>query len=117
MNWLGKAPVVSVLIAAAMLAAPFILKSEIDTTETRFEIAREAAREFYVHNPRLAVDALGELILEPAWLEEARAAAWASFGADPGWQAAKKDSEVDGPLVVKQHVSLLEPAIADLPLA
>jgi len=49
--------------------------------------------------------------------EEARAAAWASFGSDPGWQAAKKASEVDGPLVVKQHVTLLSPAMADLPLA
>ena len=49
--------------------------------------------------------------------EAARDAAWASFGSDPGWQAAKKASEANGPLVVKQHVSLLSPAMADLPLA
>ena len=43
--------------------------------------------------------------------EEARAAAWASFGSDPGWQAAKKASEVDGPLVVKaaRHASCRQP--------
>ncbi|MCU4652022.1 NIPSNAP family protein [Roseibacterium sp. SDUM158016] len=49
--------------------------------------------------------------------EAARAAAWASFGSDPGWQAAKKASEVKGPLVVKQQVSLLSPAMPGLPLA
>ena len=49
--------------------------------------------------------------------EQARAAAWASFGADPGWQAAKRASEVDGPLVTSQHCMVLTPAMAGLPIA
>lgn len=49
--------------------------------------------------------------------EETRKAAWASFGGDAGWQAAKKASEVNGPLVVKQHISVLTPAASGLPIS
>ena len=49
--------------------------------------------------------------------EEARSAAWASFAADAGWQAAKKASEVGGPLVTRQHCAVLKPAMAGLPIA
>lgn len=44
--------------------------------------------------------------------EEARKAAWAAFGADSEWVAAKKASEVDGPLLKNQIVSVLSPAFA-----
>ncbi len=44
--------------------------------------------------------------------EEARKVAWAAFGADSEWAAAKKASEVDGPLLKSQIVSVLLPAFA-----
>ena len=48
--------------------------------------------------------------------EEARRAAWASFGADAGWKEAKARSEVDGPLISKQRANLLYPVMAGLPI-
>ena len=111
MNWLAKAPVVSVLIVAAMLAAPFILRGENGATATRFGQARDQARDFYVHNPRLAVDALGELILDPVWLEEARAAANASSSsADvelPMRMLARSQAKLDG-MVETAHAARMK---------
>jgi membrane associated rhomboid family serine protease len=78
LDWLRKAPIVSLLIASAMIAVPFIMQADFDDTGARFENARDEARNFVVHNPQLAVDALGTLILDPEWLDEARAAAEAS---------------------------------------
>ncbi len=49
--------------------------------------------------------------------EDARKAAWASFGADPEWRAVKAASESDGPLVAKQHSTVLTPLLPGLPLA
>jgi hypothetical protein len=49
--------------------------------------------------------------------EEARSTAWAAFGADPEWRAVKAASEVDGPLLKNQTVSVLSPAVAGLLLA
>jgi hypothetical protein len=49
--------------------------------------------------------------------EDDRGKAWAAFGADPGWRAVKAASEVDGPLLKNQSVSVLSPAIAGLLLA
>ncbi len=49
--------------------------------------------------------------------EAARKAAWAAFGADPRWQAVKAASEVDGPLLRAQTVSVLTPNMASLLLA
>lgn len=49
--------------------------------------------------------------------EEARKAAWAAFVADPEWDALKKASEVNGPLLKSQTVTVLTPAMAGLPLA
>jgi hypothetical protein len=46
--------------------------------------------------------------------EKARTDAWASFGADAEWKAIKAASEVDGPLLQTQTVSLLSPAVAGL---
>ena len=48
--------------------------------------------------------------------DAARKAAWASFGADPEWKAIKAASEVDGPLIARQVATVLNPAIAGLPL-
>lgn len=48
--------------------------------------------------------------------EAARSAGWASFGTDPDWKAVKAASEVDGPLLASQSVSVLSPAAAGMPL-
>lgn len=49
--------------------------------------------------------------------EDDRTKSWASFGADPDWRAVKAASEVDGPLLKSQSVSVLSPAVAGLLLA
>lgn len=41
--------------------------------------------------------------------DAARTAAWAAFGADAQWKAAKSNSEADGPLLASQTTVLLEP--------
>lgn len=46
--------------------------------------------------------------------EEDRSRAWASFGADPQWLMVKAASEVNGPLLKQQTVSVLSPAVAGL---
>jgi hypothetical protein len=49
--------------------------------------------------------------------EDERGKAWAAFGADPDWRAVKAASEVNGPLLKTQSVSVLSPAVAGLLLA
>jgi hypothetical protein len=49
--------------------------------------------------------------------EEDRTTAWAAFAADPEWRAVKAATEVDGPLLKTQAVSVLSPALAGLLLA
>lgn len=46
--------------------------------------------------------------------EKSRTEGWASFGADPEWKAVKSASEVNGPLLASQTVSVLSPAAAGL---
>ncbi|MEP9377148.1 NIPSNAP family protein [Aquabacter sp. CN5-332] len=46
--------------------------------------------------------------------ETSRAAGWAAFGADPDWKTVKTASEVNGPLLASQTVSVLSPAAAGL---
>jgi hypothetical protein len=46
--------------------------------------------------------------------EDDRGKAWAAFGADPEWLAVKAATEVDGPLLRHQTVSVLSPAVAGL---
>lgn len=46
--------------------------------------------------------------------EEDRTKGWAAFGADAGWREIKAASEVDGPLLKNQTVSVLSPAVAGL---
>lgn len=43
-----------------------------------------------------------------------RSTAWAAFGADPDWRAVKAATEVDGPLLKNQSVTVLSPAVAGL---
>ena len=44
----------------------------------------------------------------------ARKKAWAAFGADADWAAAKAASEIDGPLLKSQVISVLSPVGASL---
>jgi hypothetical protein len=46
--------------------------------------------------------------------EDDRGKAWAAFGADPEWRVVKAASEVNGPLLKSQTVSVLSPAVAGL---
>ncbi len=46
--------------------------------------------------------------------EKARTDGWASFGNDGEWKAIKTASEVDGPLLASQTISVLSPAGAGL---
>jgi membrane associated rhomboid family serine protease len=100
LSWLRKVPIMSVMIASAMIATPFLLGSNAGPTVSHFEEARDDARDFLVHNPSLEVDSLGALILDAAWLEEARAAAEASgSSADvelPSRMLARSQAKLDG---------------------
>lgn len=80
MAWLQKTPIVAVLFAVAMASVPFLLASNptADAGANPFGDARDEARAYLMRNPRLEVDAMGELILDAAWIEEARATAAAS---------------------------------------
>ena len=49
--------------------------------------------------------------------EDDRAKAWAAFGADSEWRQIKAASEVNGPLLKTQTVSVLSPAVAGLLLS
>lgn len=48
--------------------------------------------------------------------EADRIKAWAAFGADPEWLVVKASTEVNGPLLKNQTVSVLSPTVAGLPL-
>lgn len=75
LGWLRKTPLVSLLFAVAIAAVPFLLGDPSPGAGARFDAAREAARDYFVRNPALDVDAVGELVLDGAWLAEARAEA------------------------------------------
>ncbi len=76
MGWLRNFPIVSLLFAAAIAAVSFQLAHDPGEAD----LAGEAAREYFARHAQLEVDALGELILEPAWLIETRESA-ANFDA------------------------------------
>jgi NIPSNAP len=46
--------------------------------------------------------------------EDDRSKAWAAFGVYPEWRAVKAASEVNGPLLKNQTVSVLSPAVGGL---
>ncbi len=75
LGWLQKTPLVSLLFAVAIAAVPFLLGDPSPGAGARFDDAREAARDYFVRNPSLDVDAVGELVLDGVWLAEARTAA------------------------------------------
>lgn len=99
MGWLKTIPIVSVLLAVGLAAAPFVIDPARHWGE-RYERAVEEAREVLVRNPRLAVDADGARILDPEWLFELRAAAEESqAGAEielPARIVARSQSQLDG---------------------
>jgi hypothetical protein len=71
-GWLGKLPIVSLLIAGAMFVAPSGLVGGLDSSSVRFETARAEARAYVERNPELVIDPLGERMLDPVWLAETR---------------------------------------------
>jgi urate oxidase len=91
-----------------------------DAVRERF--LREVATRFPDHGIELVgvfVDEdTGQLTYLSRFADDAaRKAAWASFGADEGWKAAKAASETDGPLVAKQNIAVLKPVMSGLPLS
>jgi heme-degrading monooxygenase HmoA len=89
-----------------------------DAMKARFK--NEVVKRFPAHG----IELLGvfETPTEPTRLtyltrfnsEDDRSKAWAAFGADPEWRAVKAASEVNGPLLKNQTVSVLSPAVAGL---
>ncbi|MBW1883069.1 MAG: rhomboid family intramembrane serine protease [Deltaproteobacteria bacterium] len=73
MDGLKKLPIVSALIALAMIAAPILLGGDHRPAAAQFDAAREGAREYLMRHPQLEVDAIGRLILDPEWLADALA--------------------------------------------
>ena len=84
MGWLQKTPLVSLLFAVAIAAVPFLLAEESPGVGTRVDNAREEARAWFERNPQLEVDSVGELILDPVWLDAALATAAESEAASAG---------------------------------
>ena len=88
-----------------------------DAVRQRFE--KEVVPRFPKHNIELVgvfVDVKTQYLtyLTRFPSEEARKKAWESFGADPEWRAVKASSEADGPLIAKQVISVLSPAMSGL---
>jgi membrane associated rhomboid family serine protease len=71
LGWLKTIPIVSLLLAVSFAAAPFAIDPARQWGD-RFDRAIDEAREILVRNPRLAVDAEGERVLDPEWLAELR---------------------------------------------
>jgi heme-degrading monooxygenase HmoA len=92
-----------------------------DAMKARFK--NEVVKRFPGHGIELlgvfesATDASRLTYLTRFKSEEDRSQAWTAFGADPEWRAVKTASEVDGPLLKNQTVSVLSPAVAGLLLA
>jgi hypothetical protein len=84
----------------------------------------EVAPKFF---PRHGIELLGAFVgaIEDGRLtymtrfasEEARQKAWAAFATDPEWARLKAASEIDGPLMKSQAISVLSSAISGLVLA
>ena len=92
-----------------------------DAMKARFK--NEVVKRFPGHGIELlgvfeaATDASRLTYLTRFKSEEERSQAWAAFGADPEWRAIKAASEVNGPLLKNQTVSVLSPTVAGLLLA
>lgn len=101
MDWLKTTPIVTVLLAVAFAAAPLVI-DPAKTWGDRYDRAIEDARALLMRNPRLAVDAEGERVLDPEWLAELREKAEEmGSGAEvelPERMVARSQSELDGHL-------------------
>lgn len=95
--------------------------SKADAMKTRFR--NEVVKRFPGHGIELlgvfesAAETSRLTYLTRFKSEDDRIKAWAAFGADPEWRAIKAATEVDGPLLKNQTVSVLSPAVAGLLLA
>jgi hypothetical protein len=96
-------------------------EGKADAMKARFK--REVVKRFPTHGIELLgvfeaeADASRLTYLTRFKSEEDRTTAWAAFAADPEWRAVKAATEVDGPLLKAQTVSVLSPAVAGLLLA
>jgi hypothetical protein len=96
-------------------------EGKFDAMRRRFEA--EVVPRFAKHGIELlgvftSPDATGRMSYMTRYRdEETRKAAWASFGSDEGWKAAKAASETDGPLLAKQTVVVLNPTLPGLTLS
>jgi heme-degrading monooxygenase HmoA len=92
-----------------------------DAMKTRFK--NEVVKRFSEHGIELlgvfetATDSSRLTYLTRFKSEEDRSRAWAALSADPEWRAVKAASEVNGPLLKNQTISVLSPAMAGLLLA
>ena len=113
-GWLKTTPVVSLLLAVGFAVAPFAIDPAHHWGE-RYDRAIEEAREILVRNPRLAVDADGERVLDSDWLAELRAAAEETqAGAEvdlPARMIARSQGQLDSLLAQSYEARrLAEPA-------
>ena len=70
MGWIGKLPIVSLSIVGAMLVVSLGPGQGPAPSDDRFETARDEARSLFQRNPTLAVDAIGQGVLDPSWIEQ-----------------------------------------------
>lgn len=70
MGWIGKLPIVSLSIVGAMLFVSFGPWQITAPSDDRFETVRDQARVLLQRNPKLAVDAIGQGVLGPSWIEQ-----------------------------------------------
>ncbi len=99
MGWIKTIPIVSLLLAVSFAAAPFAIDPARKWGD-RFDRAIAEAREVLVRNPRLAIDAEGERVLDPEWIAEMREAAEETqAGAEvelPERMVARSQAQLDG---------------------
>ena len=89
-----------------------------DEVQARFEA--EVMPRFAGHGIELVGafrDEAGRLTYLTRFADDAaRRNAWASFGSDAGWLAAKSASEANGPLIARQEKTVLTPVLTGLPI-
>lgn len=95
------------------------VEGKAEAMRTRF-FQEVASRFFPRHGIELVgafvgVNEDGRLTYITRFVDEAtRLNAWAAFSADPDWAKVKADSEVEGPLLKQQTVTVLSPAVSGL---
>lgn len=114
MGWLKTTPILSLLLAVGFAAAPFAIDPARHWGD-RYDRAIADARELLVRNPRLAIDAEGERILDPEWFAELRERTdETQAGAEvdlPARMVARSQGQLDGLLAQAYEARrLAEPA-------